>query len=69
MGCLESTDYCKRCDKDVLIRRLGTNHIGHLILTIVTAGRWIIIGIFASIKIGGLRCSVYGRKTSLSWSG
>lgn len=60
MGYQETSKYCKRCVKQVLARRKGTNHILHLLLSIVTGGIWIIVWILCSIKIGGWRCSQCG---------
>ena len=60
MASEESSGFCEMCNKQVLVRRKGTNHLLHLILSILTAGVWIIIWILASIKIGGWRCSQCG---------
>ncbi len=54
--------YCKECGKKVVIFRKGTNHILHLLLSIVTCGAWLVIWLLCSIKIGGWRCSVCGSK-------
>jgi hypothetical protein len=58
----EATGFCKVCNKQVMIRRKGTNHILHLLLSVVTMGIWIIIWILASVKIGGWRCTQCGSK-------
>jgi len=58
----EATGFCKVCNKQVMVRRRGTNHILHLLLTIFTAGFWLIIWILCSIKIGGWRCTQCGSK-------
>ncbi|MHC4239959.1 MAG: hypothetical protein ACYSUC_09440 [Planctomycetota bacterium] len=34
----------------------GTNHVLHLLLTLVTGGLWLIVWILCAIKIGGWRC-------------
>jgi hypothetical protein len=60
----EATGFCKTCNKQVMIRRKGTNHILHLILTILTGGLWLIIWILSSIKIGGWRCTICGSSVS-----
>jgi len=65
MAFQESTRFCKICNKQVLVRRKGTNHILHLILSFLTAGFWIPIWILLSIKIGGWRCSQCGCKISI----
>jgi hypothetical protein len=56
----EASGYCTDCKKQVLIRRKGTNHLLHLILTLVTGGLWLIVWILCAIKIGGWRCSQCG---------
>jgi hypothetical protein len=38
--------FCVDCDKDILVQRKGINHLLHLILTIVTAGWWLLVWIF-----------------------
>lgn len=62
----ETSKYCDYCGKQVLARRPGTNHILHLLLTLVTAGFWLIIWILISVKIGGWRCSVCGQSVNLN---
>ena len=64
MAVQEATGYCKNCNRQVMIRREGTNHVLHLILSIVTFGFWIVIWIFSSIKIGGWRCTMCGMSAS-----
>ncbi len=66
MGYQEATGFCKNCKRQVRIQRRGANHILHLLLTIITAGLWIIVWILASIKIGGWRCSQCGLGVSRS---
>ena len=56
----EKGGYCKVCDKNVLVWRKGTNHILHLILSLLTLGLWLPVWIFISIKIGGWKCSTCG---------
>lgn len=62
MSYQETSKYCKRCVKQVLSRRKGTNHILHLLLSLITGGLWIIVWIFCDIKIGGWRCAQCGGK-------
>ena len=59
---------CRVCG-DVLVTRAGTNHILHLILTLITCGFWLLIWILASVKIGGWKCSQCGRSASRSFLG
>lgn len=54
--------FCKACNKNVLAVRKGTNHVLHLIMSIVTCGVWIIIWILSAIKIGGWRCPSCGSR-------
>ena len=60
MAVQEKSGFCSVCDKQVMVRREGTNHVLHLILSVLTAGLWIIIWILAAIKIGGWRCTQCG---------
>jgi hypothetical protein len=55
--------YCKNCQKDVVVFRPGTNHILHLLLSVLTMGIWIIPWLLDCIKIGGWRCQVCGSKS------
>lgn len=59
-----ATGLCPNCKKRVLVQRKGTNHVLHLLLTIVTLGWWLIVWILASVKIGGWRCSQCGTKVA-----
>ena len=38
----EATGFCRNCNRQVMIRRKGTNHVLHLLLTLCTAGLWLI---------------------------
>lgn len=60
-----STGFCKNCGKKKKLVRKGTNHILHLILSIITCGFWIIIWILASIFKDHWRCDTCGRKIGL----
>jgi len=60
MAAQEKSGMCEACNKQVMVRRKGTNHILHLILSVLTAGIWIIVWILASIKFGGWRCTQCG---------
>lgn len=66
MATQEATGFCKGCGKQVMIRRKGTNHLLHLLLSVITFGLWIIVWILTSIKIGGWRCTQCGRKVGRS---
>jgi hypothetical protein len=45
----------------VLARAKGTNHVLHLLLTIVTGGLWAIVWIFACMGKKNWRCPVCGQ--------
>lgn len=60
MAFQEATGFCKTCKAKRMIRRPGTNHVLHLLLTLCTLGFWIIIWALASVKIGGWRCTQCG---------
>jgi len=66
MALQETSGFCKFCNKQVLIRRKGTNHLLHLILSILTGGLWIIVWIIAAMSKGDWRCSQCGRPVSKS---
>ena len=56
--------YCKGCQRAVLAQRPKVNHILHLLLSILTAGIWIIVWILVSaLHLGGWKCSGCGRDT------
>lgn len=56
-----SQKYCNNCDKNVLAVRKSTNHILHLLLSLLTVGLWIPIWILLSIRMGDWRCTVCGK--------
>ena len=60
----EASGYCTHCQKQVLIKRKGTNHILHLLLTLFTGGIWLIVWILCAVKVGGWHCSRCGIKVS-----
>ena len=60
MAVQEKSGICEARNKSVMVRRKGTNHILHLILSLLTAGLWVIVWIMVSVKIGGWRCSQCG---------
>ena len=46
-----------------MAERNTPNHILHLLLTLVTAGLWILVWLFVSFRIrSGWRCSQYGSR-------
>ena len=54
--------YCKMCEANCNIYRRSPNHLLHLILSILTAGLWIIVWIGVTIQFGGWRCKQCGSK-------
>jgi len=52
--------YCKDCQAKRVLTRPGTNHILHLLLSIFTAGLWLIIWLGVGIKMGGWSCGTCG---------
>lgn len=65
----EATGFCKRCKKQVMIRRKSANNILHFCLTIMTAGLWLIVWLLCLVQIGGWRCTACGAKTRKSFFG
>ncbi len=64
MSHANATGFCDACNAQRRLIRPRPNHILHLLLTIITAGLWIIVWILCAIRIGGWRCQVCGRKTA-----
>lgn len=54
--------YCKACECARKLERRGTNHILHLLMTIVTFGVWLIVWFGVSVKFGGWSCAACGSK-------
>jgi hypothetical protein len=52
--------YCTFCQRRIRAERPGTNHLLHLLLTLVTGGVWLIVWLLCSIRIGGYRCPMCG---------
>jgi len=56
--------YCKGCQQSTLAQRPKVNHILHLLLSVLTAGVWIIVWILVSfLHLGGWKCSHCGGDT------
>ena len=62
MGMEYKSGFCKKCEQQRKVERPKTNHILHLLLSVITAGIWLIIWIGVSIKFGGWRCETCGSK-------
>lgn len=54
--------YCIACKCARKLERKGTNHILHLLLSILTLGVWLIFWIGNTVKFGGWSCSSCGSK-------
>lgn len=50
MGVEKSRRYCPEDDRMVLAEKPGTNHVLHLILTLLTVGFWVIIWVMVSLN-------------------
>lgn len=62
MGMEQIQKYCRQCQSQQLHARPGTNHILHLLITVLLCGFWIPIWILSSLKIGEWRCQKCGVK-------
>jgi len=60
MAYQERSGFCDTCKKQVMVRRAGTSHLLHLILTCLTMGLWLIVWLLSSVKVGGWRCTNCG---------
>lgn len=52
--------FCQQCNKPSVVFRQGTNHVLHLILTLITFGLWAIVWLGVAVKFGGWRCAECG---------
>lgn len=62
MGMQFKSGVCKNCGESRKVERKTANHILHLILSILTAGLWLVVWLLITIQIGGWRCSTCGSK-------
>ena len=72
MGQVENTGWCSACNQQRLMRRQGTNHVLHLILTVLTLGVWLLVWIFVALSnktSAPWRCSVCGTRIKRIGSG
>lgn len=60
----ETGGWCPYCEERVMVRRRAPNHVLHLLLAICTAGLWVLVWFFSSLKVGGWRCPKCGSKAS-----
>ncbi len=52
--------YCRTCGKATLHIEDQTNHLLHLLLSVLTAGAWIIVWILAAASFRKPRCTICG---------
>lgn len=59
--------YCPTCERMVLALKDRTNHILHLLMSVVTVGLWLPVWLIAGIRSDHRKplCSVCGGKTRL----
>lgn len=60
MGYAESSGWCRTCQARSLLRRRTPNHILHLLLSIVTAGLWLIVWLLLSMSNPDWLCARCG---------
>lgn len=59
----QSSKFCRHCRRQVLAQRQGPSHVIHAILSLLTAGLWLVVWLLACvIQVGGWRCQVCGSK-------
>lgn len=65
MGISKQRRYCAEDDRMVLAEKETPNHLLHLLLTLITAGLWLIIWIFVAIgsDFGKYKCPQCGANT------
>lgn len=56
----ESQAYCSTCRQVRSVQRDSARHLLHLLLTLATAGLWVVIWFLASYATGPWRCSACG---------
>ena len=62
MATQQSLYYCEQCEKTTLHLEKKTEHLLHLLLSVVTAGAWIPVWLLMSMGTSDPRCTVCGRK-------
>ena len=65
MGMAQTLRFCPTCRRRTLWARPATNHVLHLLLTVLICGFWLPIWVLSSVKIGGWRCQTCGHSGSL----
>ena len=64
MATQQSLYYCEQCEKTTLHLEKKTEHLLHLLLSVVTGGAWIPVWLFLSMDTSKPRCTVCGRKAT-----
>ena len=65
MGIKTKGAHCNTCDKSVMAQSNKPNHLLHFIISVFTAGLWIIPWIIITFAgIGGYRCTSCGQKVA-----
>lgn len=64
MGVVKKQRYCPTEDRLVLGERKTPNHILHLLLTVLTAGAWLIVWLILMLLHRPYKCPSCGGKTS-----
>jgi hypothetical protein len=62
MAIQETQRFCPTCQRHILARRPGTNHILHFLIVVFTCGMWALVWAWQGVKLGGWRCSWCGSK-------
>lgn len=57
--------YCEHCKKQVVAKKKGCNHMLHLVLTLITAGFWLIIWLLCAITWDDWYCNECGGHVKL----
>jgi hypothetical protein len=65
MAIKQTQKFCKGCQENVLATKNGPNHILHLILSLITAGIWVIPWVLFSVLQQPWRCSKCGKRLQL----
>lgn len=52
----ERRGFCPDCNRNVLYRRTGPNHILHLLLSVITAGLWLPVWFVLTLLQKPYRC-------------
>jgi hypothetical protein len=55
-----TSGWCYRCERRTALERRGINHVLHLLLSIVTAGIWVIVWILCGLAREPWRCRICG---------